>query len=377
MWAHTRWQRGHWGTGLSPCLVPECYHLLLSTSPVPLPSGFGHWPSAGRMSSLLARRQPQPGTAQHSMAQHGTGSQVPPLPPHSCHLMVGTGKGRQRGRRSLTAGGGNREETPARTCRGRDPRFPEGHHEPGAPRPGTGTGTPSTTLGRSPCARRFQELCRRRFPPRPPARFPPTSSPVPPAPRAAAPASPFLLLPQPRPVPRIARWLPPLPRPGAAAALPSRFPCPSAGPRRPLLPYPRPAPSRCFPALPPAPGPETPPEPPPNLRPEEPRGRTALGPGPGPFPSALPVPPGPAGLAPQPAPLTGRSPRCPALRSPGAQPSQSRCRRTVRLPGPAPPRGAAQPRERDWGRPRPAPPHRAGTPGSRTGGGAAPGHGGG
>lgn len=199
-------------------LLPSHFPLVLGTSPVQVAC-----PACWHVGSRSLAR--------HSTAWHGTVSRsLPPVcPPHSCHPMVGTGKRTQRGSCSLTAGEGNREETPARTWWGRSPGPLRGAPNRTHPRPGMGTGTRSTRLGQSPRAHEFQELPAPPVPtaspspasPPSPARYPRTLRPVSPAPPAAAPASPVLLLLRPHPVPRISRCLPPLPRPGPTAP-PSR-----------------------------------------------------------------------------------------------------------------------------------------------------------
>lgn len=181
------------------------------------------------MSSLLARRQPQPGTAQHSMARHSVPVPAPSvstpfLPPHGGH-------GEENAARKLQPHcwgrkpGGN----PGKDMVGPEPRSPEGRPEPDTPQARDGDRDPQHQAGtESPCPRvpgapppPVPTASPSPASPPSPARYPRTLRPVSPAPPAAAPASPVLLLLRPHPVPRISRCLPPLPRPGPTAP-PSR-----------------------------------------------------------------------------------------------------------------------------------------------------------
>lgn len=222
----------------------------------------------------------------------------------------------------------------------------------GTPRPGMGTGTPSTALGRSPCARGFQELCRPRFLPDPPARFSPHLQPGISAPSARFP-----------PWPRVPSSAPPGPW-----HLPLAFPAPPAQSRSPARS------SRTVPAFP---GVSRRVLAPKLLRSRpQPSGRRSCGGGrllvpvssrrrcrcpPVPRPAHRPQPPVPGA----PLPLCRAEPSRAELSR--AEPAPVPPHRAPAWPGPAPPRGAAQPRERHRGRPGPAPPHREGAPGAGTG----------
>lgn len=162
---------------LSLCATTFLFPFLLSRFPLALGTGPVQVACPGCW-HVGSRSLAQHGTAQHGMA-HGVPGPVPTvatpfLPPHGGHGELGedTGRRLQHGH----AGAGTRTRDPPRGTPNRAP-----------PRPGMGTGTPSTTLGRSPCARGFQELRHLRFPARPPARSPGTLCPVSPVPRRLQP----------------------------------------------------------------------------------------------------------------------------------------------------------------------------------------------